>query len=447
MKKILCLMLAGALMTAGTGTVPASENNDTDSKPNGYIQGLDPIDITISIPEINNDADSEALGIIQGITFDDSAGDFDFDLSDSLSKINSLSGSDLSNDAGKLKIYLGFPLHKTTDQGAVTETDLTQTIGSRVISAPLNLKWGDASISVRVTNPYEKDAPLSECFVSYASCENTGTAYETLLNTYVIGEGVMDDLSEELRESAYRKEDSRLIFKTSPSLMIKSLDISFPYGEQILKEEDFSMELSFDYDDGGVLSAVTMISPAYLYNGLEDNVASEDLETLDAGQLQSAASLRDDILGKLSAAFDAAGVAVDTDQRKGTIRMANDVLFDVNEYELTDAGKDYIDKFIGVYASVLLGDEFGDKIRSIEIEGHTDTNGTFEENQVLSDKRAESVYNYCCESPVLDDVQKSQFAELADKRGFSFSDPVFTSDGDVDMDASRRVEIKFRVKT
>ena len=85
MKKILCLMLAAALMTAGTGTVPASENNDTDSKPNGYIQGLDPIDITISIPEINNDADSEALGIIQGITFDDSAGDFDFDLSDSLS--------------------------------------------------------------------------------------------------------------------------------------------------------------------------------------------------------------------------------------------------------------------------------------------------------------------------------------------------------------------------
>lgn len=427
MKKKLCLILAAALVTASAGTVPAFESGD------------------FSWLERDTDADSEAIGMIQGLHFDDSASGLE--LLEDVTKINHLSDSVFGNDAGNLTIYLDMPLRVTVDQGAEIEEDLTQTIGSRVISAPLHLTWGDAPIMVRVTNPYEKDAPLSECYVSYAFCDSAGTSYETWGDSYVIGEGVMDDLSEEIRESAYRKEDSRLVFKVSPSLMIKSLNIDFPYGQQVLNSDDYSMELSFEYDEGGVLTAVSMISPTYLYNGLEDNVTGEELETLDTGQLQSAASLRDDILGELVRAFDAAGIAVDTDMGKGTIRMANDVLFDVNEYELKDAGKAYIDQFIGVYASVLLGDEFGDKIRSIEIEGHTDTNGTFEENQVLSDKRAESVYNYCCESPALDDTQKSQFAGLADKHGFSFSDPIFTPEGDVDMDASRRVEIKFRVKT
>ena len=40
----------------------------------------------------------------------------------------------------------------------------------------------------------------------------------------------------------------------------------------------------------------------------------------------------------------------------------------------------------------------------------------------------------------------SQLQELLTAKGRSFSDPIYKADGTVDMDASRRVEFKFRLK-
>ena len=250
-------------------------------------------------------------------------------------------------------------------------------------------------------------------------------------------------------QSAYQNESSTegstLVFKTSPSHILLNYDTSEPYGRQIMWDEDYSIDLQLDFGQDGTVSAITMRSPAFLYNSLENNISSEQLSSMSSTEVQSAASLRDDILGNLAAAFENAVVNVNIDQQSGVIRLDNEVLFDVDSYELSDAGKAYLDSFISVYASALLDGSFAEQINHIEIAGHTDTNDTWEHNQVLSENRAKAVYDYCISSVNngMDDTQKAAFAELTEEKGYSYSDPIFTDTGEIDMAASRRVEIRF----
>ena len=399
-------------------------------------------DISIDIPEPELE--------LSGIQFEDSAGSELDNLADEIGKISFLTGSEMTMNGRSVPLYLGEALEESMQGGqwnAVSQ-DLTQTLGSRQLSAPIDMEFSGVPFTVRLINPYEKDAPMTDCFLIYFSCDSDQAAYSSFGSELQIGSAVREDMQENLLKTAYQDTDGKLVFKIFPSLKFGNMDPDRPYGEQLLKIEDFSMELIFVFGDDGILSTIEMQEPAYLFQGLEDNVSADQAAELTEEQVISATSLRDDILGQLSQAFQEAGVDVNIDQKKGTIRMANEVLFAVNEYELSDAGKDYVDRFIGVYADVILGEEFADQIEKIEISGHTDTDGTFEDNQELSDNRANSVYQYCLSSTTngMDDIQRTAFEKLVKARGYSFSDPIFTKDGEVDKDASRRVEIKFFIK-
>ena len=76
-----------------------------------------------------------------------------------------------------------------------------------------------------------------------------------------------------------------------------------------------------------------------------------------------------------------------------------------------------INQFLPKYCSVLLRDDYREYVSEIIIEGHTDTNGSYIYNLELSQQRAFSVAKYC-----------------------------LTESNAVDMAASRRVEIKFRLQ-
>ena len=87
-----------------------------------------------------------------------------------------------------------------------------------------------------------------------------------------------------------------------------------------------------------------------------------------------------------------------------------------------------------------------DYVGEIVIEGHTDTAGSYLTNLRLSQNRALSVAEYCLQLSTLTRSQVSQLQSLLTAKGRSFSDPIYRADGSVDMDASRRVEFKFRLK-
>jgi chemotaxis protein MotB len=66
----------------------------------------------------------------------------------------------------------------------------------------------------------------------------------------------------------------------------------------------------------------------------------------------------------------------------------------------------------------------------------------------LSQKRALSVAEYCLgdDSKILTDAQLEDLRSVISATGRSYSNPVYDENGEVDMEASRRVEFLFRLK-
>ena len=96
---------------------------------------------------------------------------------------------------------------------------------------------------------------------------------------------------------------------------------------------------------------------------------------------------------------------------------------------------------------LLLSAEYADSVSEIIIEGHTDSTGTYIENMELSQNRARAVLQYILSSEFtqLSYSEKQALREVVTVNGRSSSDPVLDANGLEDMDASRRVEFKFRL--
>ena len=138
---------------------------------------------------------------------------------------------------------------------------------------------------------------------------------------------------------------------------------------------------------------------------------------------------------------------VDTDQNTGAIRLSSEVLFNVGQAVLKPEGERFLQRFIPVYMDVLLSEEYADSVSEIIIEGHTDSTGTYIENMELSQNRARAVLQYILSSDFtqLSYSEKQALREVVTVNGRSSSDPVLDENGLENMDASRRVEFKFRL--
>ena len=156
--------------------------------------------------------------------------------------------------------------------------------------------------------------------------------------------------------------------------------------------------------------------------------------------------VRSQIIQALSKALTAANLNASVDQTTGDIVLESTVFFDSNSSSIKEEGKNLLSRFLPVYLGVLMQPEYADYVGEIIIEGHTDTAGSYLTNLRLSQNRALSVAEYCLQLSSLNSRQVKQLQSLLTAKGRSFSDPVYKADGSVDMDASRRVEFKFRLK-
>lgn len=162
-------------------------------------------------------------------------------------------------------------------------------------------------------------------------------------------------------------------------------------------------------------------------------------------QLQDIVGIRTDIIGELQTRFDNSSMKVDA--QTGTITFSSDVLFRYNSATLTPESKETLKEIIPMYLEVLLQDSFRPYISEIIIEGHTDTDGDYQSNMTLSYSRANSVAKFCMDSDNgLTEGQIAQLQEMMTVNGRSYSVPIYQPSGEVDMAASRRVEIKFRLR-
>lgn len=331
------------------------------------------------------------------------------------------------------------------EKGFRTFADLSQPVASCQVTDKITLSYQGAELEIEAVNPYENVVALADCMIGLYSIKDTSGIISKMDGTE-IGISTLDEI--DLFYAPYEKTDSILRYKgESPGILeIRSFDAAYgnsTTGAKVLEEGD-NMEVIYHFENN-VLEEITIENPALLYNGLQDNVENSLLAQMEPAEFQGVLQVRDTIMDRLRSAFAEAGIEVNINEKTGEILMDNDILFAVDKYNLTAEGQQYIDSFMGVYASVITAEEFSDYISGVYFEGHTDSSGSYGYNLILSQNRAETVLDYCVNSTGSDmnSSQKAKLQQLATAIGYSSSDLVYDDRGNEDMDASRRVAIKF----
>lgn len=165
-------------------------------------------------------------------------------------------------------------------------------------------------------------------------------------------------------------------------------------------------------------------------------------------QIDQIIGVKADVIEALKNEFSKNNINVDIDAQTGALTLEASVMFDYDQAELTDAGKQALEQILPIYCKVLLQDDYMKYLAEIIIVGYTDTDGDYSYNLQLSQQRSLAVAQYLLDiqGNFLDATQSQNLEKYLTVNGHSMANPVLDANGNVDKDASRRVEVKFRLK-
>lgn len=165
-------------------------------------------------------------------------------------------------------------------------------------------------------------------------------------------------------------------------------------------------------------------------------------------QIDQIIGVKADVIEALKNEFSKNNINVDIDAQTGALTLEASVMFDYDQAELTDAGKQALEQILPIYCKVLLQDDYMKYLAEIIIDGYTDTDGDYSYNLQLSQQRSLAVAQYLLDiqGNFLDATQSQKLEKYLTVNGHSMANPVLDANGNVDKDASRRVEVKFRLK-
>ena len=213
-------------------------------------------------------------------------------------------------------------------------------------------------------------------------------------------------------------------------LEVTQQQLSSTQADLAMSEEELKNYMA-QLDDANTKVSMTQEELQAAYNAIaakqeEVDATQEELRATKS-QLQDIVGVRTDIIRALQESLDGSSMTVDaqTENSKNTLR-----------------------EVIPTYLSVLLQADYRPYIAEIIVEGHTDTEGGYASNMELSFARANAVATFCQNSKNgLTDDQITALQNVLTVNGRSYSSPVYKEGtSEVDMAASRRVEIKFRLK-
>lgn len=169
-------------------------------------------------------------------------------------------------------------------------------------------------------------------------------------------------------------------------------------------------------------------------------------EQADEEIIEEMEEIKKDILAEMVTAFEEEGISIVVDKETGDISMDSTVIFGGDSAVLSEEGKAFLKKFIKAYTSIIFSDEYADLVSKTVIEGHIAPipGSTYESGLPLSKERAANVMNYCLSeeaglSAEYIDMLKSNIEMV----GLSLNKPVYDANGEIDLDASRRVTFRF----
>ena len=170
------------------------------------------------------------------------------------------------------------------------------------------------------------------------------------------------------------------------------------------------------------------------YDGLIEKLQSQKakIKSLTGIKLKVVAALKEEL-----------GSNINIDKNSGSLRLASNILFDKGSAVLKDEAKTELKQAFEEYIGALVTNpKIKPHLDRIIIEGHTDSDGGYLYNLDLSQKRAFAVMNFLL---TLDFAKENNIKPLMIASGRAYLDAVQV-DGIEDKDASRRIEIKFRLK-
>ncbi len=155
-----------------------------------------------------------------------------------------------------------------------------------------------------------------------------------------------------------------------------------------------------------------------------------------------------EVVESLRQEFAKNNLNVNIDSQTGALTLDASVLFAYDDAELTEEGKTALRSVLPIYCKVLLEDSYKSYLAEIIIDGYTDTDGDYAYNLELSQRRSLAVAQYLLEiqGEFLTSDQTIDLQDYLTVNGHSMANPILDADGNVDKDASRRVEVKFRLK-
>ena len=155
-----------------------------------------------------------------------------------------------------------------------------------------------------------------------------------------------------------------------------------------------------------------------------------------------------EVVESLKKTFAENNVNVDIDSKTGALTLDANVMFAYDEAELTEEGRQALRSVLPIYCKVLLEAEYKPYLAEIIIDGYTDTDGDYTYNLELSQQRSLAVAEYLLDIQYefLSDAERLDLQDYLTVNGHSMANPILDAQGNVDKDASRRVEVKFRLK-
>jgi len=170
------------------------------------------------------------------------------------------------------------------------------------------------------------------------------------------------------------------------------------------------------------------------YDGLIEKLQSQKakIKSLTGIKLKVVAALKEEL-----------GSKINIDKNSGSLRLASNILFDKGSAILKDEAKTELKQSFEEYIGALVTNpKIKPHLDRIIIEGHTDSDGGYLYNLDLSQRRAFAVMNYLLS---LDFATEHNIKPLMIASGRAYLDAVKVK-GAEDKEASRRIEIKFRLK-
>ncbi len=170
------------------------------------------------------------------------------------------------------------------------------------------------------------------------------------------------------------------------------------------------------------------------YNKIVENLQQQK------AQIKSLTGIKVKVIAALKKEL---GNQISIDPKNGSLRLSSNILFDKGSAQLKEEAKSSLKESFEEYIGTLVTNpSIRPHLDKIIIEGHTDSDGGYLYNLDLSQRRAFAVMTYLL---TLDFTQEHNIKPLIVASGRAYLDPIEVA-GAEDKDASRRIEIKFRLK-